>query len=140
MLTSYPSQNDIPNDTSSSSQNDVPNDVDSEATLSDGEDKDASDGRKLGLTDVDVDGFVENEGFNYGALVGDDLGLIDIYSFHDVDRRHDGEIEGLDEVFYDNEAKDGSKDPVVEPLSDPALVDVNACEPDNSVINTIVKG
>ena len=60
MLTSYPSQNGIPNDASCPSQNDVPYDVNSKATLSDDEDKGVSDGRKLGSTGVD--GLIGNEG------------------------------------------------------------------------------
>ena len=49
---------------------------------------------------------------------------------------------GLDEALCgieEHDAKDGSKDLVVEPLSDPVLVDSNVREPANSVISTIAK-
>ena len=77
MLTSYPSQNDVPNAISCPSQNDIPNDVDSEATLSDGEDEGASDGQQVALTGAGIDGFVEKEAINDDVFVGDDLGLIE---------------------------------------------------------------
>ena len=82
---------------------------------------------------MDIDGFVDNEGINDGVFVGDELGLINVDGFPDIDGRHDEENEELDEGIDDIEGlddSDGSKDPFVELLSDPAIVDSNACGPD----------